>query len=129
MKKRCYNQRHESYQYYGERGISLCDEWANNFEVFEEWALTHGYDDTLSIDRIDNADGYNPDNCRWVTPAEQATNRSTNHKIEYNGEIHCLQEWADILGINCKTLSRRICAGWPIDIAFTTPVMKQYARR
>lgn len=129
IKKRCYNPRHESYKYYGGAGIGMCDAWRTDFNAFEQWAVSHGYDDSLSIDRIDNTRGYSPDNCRWVDNKQQAMNRGTTKDIEYNGETHCLTDWATILGINLKTLSRRLLNGWTVDRAFSTPVLTQYARR
>lgn len=75
MKSRCMNPNCISWDNYGGRGIFICKEWRINFDSFLEWALTHGYADGLSIDRIDNDDGYYPDNCRWATAKEQSTNR------------------------------------------------------
>jgi hypothetical protein len=75
MKARCYNPGSSSYVTYGGRGIGICDEWREDYKAFREWALSHGYADDLSIDRIDNDKGYEPDNCRWVTMAEQQTNK------------------------------------------------------
>lgn len=75
MKVRCYDQNFQFYRHYGGRGITICDEWRNNFEAFRDWALANGYEDALTIDRIDNDKGYSPDNCRWVTMVEQNQNK------------------------------------------------------
>lgn len=80
MKKRCYNSASSVYEYYGGRGITVCDEWLHSFEAFRDWALTHGYAENLTIDRIDNDKGYSPDNCRWLTLADQQRNRRPRTK-------------------------------------------------
>ena len=72
MKRRCNNPKCESYKYYGERGITVCDEWKNDFAAFRDWAMANGYDDTLTIDRIDNDGDYCPENCQFITKSENS---------------------------------------------------------
>ena len=76
MLKRCTDKKSKSYQYYGGRGITVCDEWKNDYKNFKNWALSNGYNDNLTIDRIDNSKGYSPENCRWVTMDVQFRNKS-----------------------------------------------------
>ena len=74
MKQRCYYKNHTGYPNYGGRGITVCDEW-QRLKGFRDWALSNGYADNLTLDRINNDLGYSPDNCRWVTPREQCKNK------------------------------------------------------
>ena len=122
MRNRCNNQNDGSYKSYGGRGISVCDEWSN-YLSFKEWALTNGYEETLSIDRINNNGNYDPSNCKWSTVKEQNRNKRKNHLIEYNGEIKTLVEWSEQLGIAYHTLKNRINRyKMPVEVAFTRPV-------
>lgn len=75
MKQRCYNPKASNYDRYGAKGITVCADWRNSFEAFKNWALEKGYDENLTIDRIDGTRGYCPENCRWATPKQQAGNR------------------------------------------------------
>ena len=107
MKYRCNNSNSAKYNRYGGRGIKICDEW-NDFEPFMEWSLSHGYTDELSIDRIDNDGDYTPENCRWADAITQSKNNSRTLKIEKDGEVHTLTEWAKILDKNRCTLKSNL---------------------
>lgn len=74
MKNRCYNKNVKKFERYGGRGIKVCNEWLNDFEAFYDWAMTNGYNDNLTIDRINNDGNYESSNCRWTTKAIQARN-------------------------------------------------------
>lgn len=111
MKGRCNNPNAPKYPRYGARGIKVCKEWVSDFTAFRDWALSHGYADNLSIDRIDNDGNYEPGNCRWVTNKQQSRNRSTNHMIEYQGKNISLMEYAEKTGMNYNTLKERIYNG------------------
>ena len=85
MKLRCYNSNHNAYQNYGGRGITVCDAWKNSSKAFFEWALANGYEEHLTLDRINNDGNYEPSNCRWITPREQAYNRRTKSNTNVVG--------------------------------------------
>ena len=102
MKTRCYNKNTECYSRYGGRGITVCDEW-KKFEAFRDWALSNGYSDDLTIDRIDNDGNYEPSNCRWVTRKENMRNCSYNHYIEIMGMRKIVSDWIKELGISKTT--------------------------
>lgn len=107
MKGRCYNKHDARYHRYGGRGITVCDEWKNDFTAFYEWALANGYQDNLTIDRIDNDKGYSPDNCRWSDVKSQCRNRSTNIKITIGNSTRTLTEWCEIFDIDFKATVMR----------------------
>lgn len=108
MKNRCYNQKQQSYENYGGRGITICEEWLKSFTAFEEWSLSHGYADDLSIDRIDNNGDYSPKNCRWVTRTEQNENTRRNHLVTIGDRTQPLSAWVRERGLNYHTVSFRI---------------------
>lgn len=123
MKKRCYNSKTPQYKDYGGRGIAVCYEWCNNFQSFYDWSMANGYNDTLSIDRVDNNKSYSPDNCRWATRRQQNRNTRQNRNITINGETHCLKDWCDILGLKRSTVSNRINRyNWTIEKALELEV-------
>lgn len=112
MKQRCVNPKHKFYNRYGGRGITVCTEWLYDFETFRKWAIENGYKEGLSIDRINNNEGYRPDNCRWITPKEQCRNRSNNCYIQVNGETKTLAEWSEQYNLPCATVRDRLSRGW-----------------
>ena len=119
MKARCYNKNHDDYNLYGGRGIKVSKKWKHDFSAFAEWALKHGYDDTLTIDRIDVNGNYKPSNCRFVTQKEQCNNTRRNIIIKYKGESHTIKEWSKILGIKYETMLSRFHKGWSIKKVFS----------
>lgn len=122
MKNRCYNPKQPSYKNYGAKGITICDEWLNServciafktyptkgFLAFQAWALSHGYQEDLTIDRIDNSKGYSPDNCRWVSRKVQNNNHNNNYWITLNGQTKTLAQWCEEKKCNYNTIRTRI---------------------
>lgn len=128
MLQRCYNPNAHEYENYGGRGIKVCDEW-HDFEHFEKWAIENGYDKTAkrgksTLDRIDPNGNYEPSNCRWATMQQQQRNKRNNVQITYNGETHCMSEWAEIIGIPYGAFHKRITRGWSIEKIITTPLSR-----
>ena len=121
IKLRCNNPNNPSYKDYGGRGISMCNEWMNDFQAFNNWAISHGYADNLTIDRIDVNGNYEPSNCHWVTMKEQQNNRRNNHLITHNGETHTMMQWSEITGIAFHTIKSRLKSGWSVERALTEP--------
>lgn len=130
MKTRCYNKNCPDYKDYGGRGIVVCDLWKNDFVEFLYWALKHGWEKGLSIERIDVNQDYSPNNCMWIPMSEQSKNRRGVHSVVYKGETHSLAEWSKITGISRKTLELRIKSpNFTLEEAFEKPVNKNLARR
>ena len=123
MKTRCKPNYHNHNVYY-DKGVSVCEEWAhpNGFNVFRDWALSHGYDDQLTLDRIDNDGNYEPENCRWITMREQQNNRSNNVYIAYLGETHTLKEWSERMDLSYGMLKVRHRKGLEPPELFQPPM-------
>lgn len=127
MKTRCYCKTDPHYKRWGGRGIQVCDEWKNSFTSFYQWAVENGYEDTLTIDRIDNDKNYEPSNCRWATLIEQANNTRNSRYYTHNGETHTMAEWSRILGINREVLKDRVFKlGWSFEEAVRTPKLSTW---
>ena len=119
---RCYSPKNKSYKDYGARGIKVCPEW-KEFIPFMEWAFKNGYEENLTIERI-NVDGdYEPSNCKWATIKEQANNKTNNVYITYKGETKTLPIWAEELDLPYKTLYSRLkYRKWSVEEAFERPI-------
>lgn len=116
MKQRCLNPDSDNYHKYGGRGITVCERWLD----FRNFLADMGpRPDGMTIDRIENNGNYEPGNCRWATPTEQAFNTRRNRSITYNGITRSLTQWAELYGIKFGTLWQRLEKGWPMDIALT----------
>lgn len=121
MKARCYRKTCKEYKWYGAKGVIIFDNWKNDFSIFKDWALSNGYKDNLTIDRIDNKGNYEPSNCRWVDLRTQQNNRSNNRYYTHNGITQTLADWAREYGIPESNLITRIEKGWDFEDALTRP--------
>lgn len=117
MRGRCQNKNNKNYKNYGGRGVSVCDEWME-YTNFQKWAHENGYKENLSIDRIDNDGGYNPNNCRWATVKEQNNNQRNTIRIEYKGEVKTLHEWCESLNLPVSRTYYRLRGGLTAKQAF-----------
>lgn len=106
MHDRCLNPKNKEFSNYGARGISICKEW-RDFSVFYQWAISNGYRDDLTIDRIDVNKGYSPQNCRWTDTYNQARNRTDNVWITIDGKRMIQEDWAKELGISSDLIRYR----------------------
>lgn len=113
MKDRCYNRKHDHYNYYGGRGICVCEEWRNNYQAFKAWALSHGYNDTLTLERIDVNGNYSPENCKWISLKSQYDNQRKS--ISIMGRSRSLRSWCKLLGINYGVARYRVKIGYRIE--------------
>ena len=124
MISRCENPNNKKYKNYGNRGISVCEEW-HDFWKFVEWSDSiGGKPDGYSLDRINNDGNYCPENCRWADSKTQSLNKTTNRIITFNNESKTLHEWALNLGISDQSLSKRIANGWNLEKALRLPSQK-----
>lgn len=114
MKDRCYNPNIEHYDCYGGRGITICEEWKNNFRAFYDWSMANGYRDDLSIDRINVNGNYEPSNCRWATMIEQKRNKRNTVYIIDNGQKIPISVACERYGIEKTFMWRKVKAGFSL---------------
>ena len=115
MKTRCYNPKSLSYKTYGARGITVCDEWKKSYSAFQAWALSNGYSDDLTIDRINNDGNYEPSNCRWVSRTEQCNNRTSSRYLFLKEEKDTLANWSRRLKIPYAFIQYRADRGKDLE--------------
>lgn len=123
MKTRCTNPKCNRFEIYGGRGIKVCDDWMNSFELFFEH-IGEAPSPHHSIDRIDSDGDYEPGNVRWATDEIQSRNRRSSVFLTYDGRTQTLKEWAEEVGMQRGTLAFRIKSGWSTERALTQPVVK-----
>lgn len=126
IKDRCFNSRNKRFHCYGGRGITVCEEWKNDFQAFYNYVsmLPHFGEKGYSLDRIDNNGNYEPNNVRWATETEQARNKSNTLYIEHNEERKTISEWSQITGIKYATLLHRYHLGLADKEIFYKGVLK-----
>ena len=107
MIQRCYNPNNKNFTDYGGKGIGICEDWLNNPKSFEDWAISHGYENDLTIDRIDSNKNYCPDNCQWIT-LEENSRRANANFIEVDGKTLSGTQWAEMLGFGKNTINKLI---------------------
>jgi len=121
MMQRCNNTKATNFKYYGAMGIKVCERW-NDFAFFLA-DMGECTDKALTLDRRDNALGYQPGNCRWATRAEQNKNRPSHAVVlTHDGQSHSVTAWAALVGISSNTISHRLYLGWSAEKALTTPL-------
>lgn len=120
MKERCYKATHPYYHLYGGRGITVCDRWLASFENF--YADMGPRPARMTLERLDNNEGYSPENCKWDSWTRQARNRRSTRWIEFRGERRVITEWSMSLGGKPNLVNARLRAGWSLERALTTPV-------
>ena len=123
MKRRCYDTKIPKYKSYGGRGIAVCNEWRNSYLAFKEWAINNGYNDMLTLYRIDVNGNYEPNNCRWITKLEQRWNRTDTVYVTYKGKQYCISYILRELGLlsHMSSIKKRIKNGMSFDEAVTKP--------
>lgn len=136
MKARCNRPTHARYRYYGARGIKVCEEWANletGFDAFADWALSHGYTNEMTIERVDVNGDYCPENCKWISMPEQARNKTSTFWVEYKGEKISLSELCERFNLNYQTVHDRLTErGMTVEEAVEKPIREnvtEFARR
>ena len=118
MHARCNSPSYHARKHYAGKKITVCAEW-QKFEPFRDWALANGYDDELTLDRKENNKGYEPNNCRFVTHAEQQRNKSNHTMRTHRGRTQPLYRWSEELSLHEATICNRLARGWPVERALS----------
>lgn len=120
MKQRCYNEKSISFIYYGQKNITICNEWKYDYLNFRNWAMNNGYKENLTLDRIDTKGNYCPENCRWISNAKQQRNKNNNRFLTFKNKTLCVAEWSEKTGIKSQTIYQRLRRNWTIERTLTT---------
>lgn len=128
MMSRCYSEKSAPYDYYGGRGIKVCEEW-HDFWNFVKWSDSiGGRPNGYTLDRKNVNGNYEPSNCEWVTRKAQNRNKRDNVFVTFNGKTQTLMDWSIELGIHYRTLNNRINRGWTVERAFTEKVHTHHSK-
>lgn len=122
MVRRCTVPSSDNYEYYGARGISVCDRWLS----FENFLADMGLrPDGSTIDRINTDGDYEPGNCRWETASRQQNNKRNTRRYLFRGEMLCLRDISEKYGVKYELLKQRVYDGWTVEEAAATPAKKR----
>jgi len=121
MLARCYLKSYHAYHRYGGRGIKVCEEWNGHFDNFANWAITHGYSDNLTLDRINNDQNYCPENCTWVSKEAQSSKTSRLKHVMYMGKEYTISELSQMSGLKKSTIGFRIRNHWDESLLLSKP--------
>ncbi len=124
MLSRCYDESAKDYKYYGAKGIRVYKPWVRSLNSFSVWALLNGYKENLTLDRKDRNKGYFPDNCQWISMAEQNRNRSQNIIVRIGEEEMCFKDWCKKLGLNYNTMYMRMKRGKSADLVISEAILE-----
>jgi hypothetical protein len=128
MKQRCNNPNKPSYINYGARGITVCKEWLI-FKTFENWAITSGYQNDLTIERINNDIGYSPENCKWIPKSDQTKNRRITNWLTIDGHTNTIQHWCKLYKVPHCTAMRHLHKGEDMIHYFTNAESRRRHKR
>lgn len=129
MIDRCTNENNPAYKWYGERGIKVFDEWRTDFVSFYNWAKNNGYNENLTLERIDVNGNYEPQNCKWIPLNEQPLNTRKTKYLTYKGERKTVSEWSKITGIKKNTLLNRINSGYTDEECIDVPLCSRRGKK
>ena len=125
LHQRCLNPHNIGYKYYGGRGITFCEKWKTFEGFFDDMGEAPA---DLTIERIDNSQGYYKENCKWAIHKEQNCNTRRNRLLTFRGETACVSQWAEVLGLRPATIHSRLSRGWTVERTLTEPLRVRMAQ-